>query len=213
MYVTRKKTIVAASLLLVIAALLLIAYRYDRTNLICRISGWSSLVGHSAKEGSKMDRSGGAPVLPWHALFAPLPDKAVPRRQSVAPPEILAKPEAAAIAGWTQLVMDLSAGCGGNRVIMVVLDAGSRPISASDAVLYRSVRLKDHESVIEYRHESVGGRIEADGTFRGTRWRSVTLETKDGRRIRGESTPSEPSESDVGSMKALVAEMVHRAPR
>jgi hypothetical protein len=44
----------------------------------------------------------------WHALLAPLPPDAIPTRQPVAPPEILARPESASIAGWRQLVVHLS---------------------------------------------------------------------------------------------------------
>src|SRR5262245_51127259 len=117
------------------------------------------------------------PTRPWHALLAPLPPDEIPRRQPVASPEILARPEGAAIAGWEQLTVDLSAGAAGLRVAMVVLDASGRPISASDAVLYSvEVGPGDGEGsprVVEHYHENIGGRFELDGSFRGTRWRTL----------------------------------------
>src|SRR5205085_655891 len=67
--------------------------------------------------------------------LAPLPADALPRRQPIAAPEVLARPEAAAIADWQQLVVELSAGSAGLRILLVVLDGSGRPISASDAVL------------------------------------------------------------------------------
>jgi len=107
------------------------------------------------------------------------------------------------------------------RHILVVLDAAGQPISACDWVLYRSEVPKrgdagdatsPMESEIELCHESVGGRIEADGTFRGTRWRSVGIEPVGADEPQFESTPSEPSAADAESIKALVAEVMRRRP-
>jgi hypothetical protein len=57
----------------------------------------------------------------------------------------------------------------------------------------------------------VGGRFEADGSFRGTRWLSTGPEPVDEEPPAWESTPSEPSESDVAALSALVQEMLRRA--
>lgn len=156
------------------------------------------------------------PTQPWHALLAPLPPDAIPRRQPVATPEIQAKPEAAAIAGWEQLTVDLSAGAAGLRIVMVLLDAAGQPIVASDAVLYRMEATEgggaDPRRTVEYLHESVGGRLEPDGTFRGARWRMVGVETVGRDPAQWESTPVEPSEADVAALKALVADVLRRRP-
>ena len=96
----------------------------------------------------------------WHALLAPLPSDVMPTRGPVAPPEVLARPEGAAVAGWEQLVVHLSDPCRGLRTILVVLDADGVPVSASDGVFFRI----DGEPAM-VRHESIGGRFEADGTF------------------------------------------------
>ena len=145
----------------------------------------------------------------WHALFAPLPPDAVPRRQPVAPPEILARPEGAAVAGWQQLVLHLSEVPTGSRTILVLLDADGRPISASDGVLYR---IEQTDGMMRFEMESVGGRLEPDGRFLGTRWRNVSLQREnedDATPL--EATPSTPSDEDVAAIKALVAEVVRRA--
>jgi hypothetical protein len=149
----------------------------------------------------------------WHALFAPLPTDAVPRRQPVASPEVLATPAGAAIAGWEQLVLDLSAGGAGMRVIHVVLDDEGRPISASDMVFYRTGAPVEPEVRAQIRQESVGGRFEADGSFRGTRWLTVGPEPADDQSPDWESTPSEPSAADIAALRALVDEMLHRVSR
>jgi hypothetical protein len=128
------------------------------------------------------------PTEPWHALLAPLPEDVIVRRQPVGSPEVLATPEGAAIAGWEQLTVELSAGLAGLRHVLVVLDATGQPISASDTALYRVGVSKTEqdadtpsESVLsaEFYQESIGGRFETDGTFRGTRWQTVGEDYRD----------------------------------
>jgi hypothetical protein len=160
------------------------------------------------------------PVRPaWHTLFAPLPSDAVPRRRPVAPPEILAAPTGSAIAGWEQISLDLSAGADGLRVVLVVLDADGVPLSASDAVLYRTgpdgaSPSEDGDAPAVIHQESVGGRFEPDGSFRGTRWHSVAVDPGGGSdELQWESTPSEPSASDVAGLRAMVADLMRRQPR
>ncbi|MEO8166107.1 MAG: hypothetical protein ABI619_12000 [Betaproteobacteria bacterium] len=153
-------------------------------------------------------------AAPWHALLAPLPADAVPLRKPVASPEILAKPEGATIAGWEQLTINLSAGAAGLRNVLVVLDANGRVIAANDSVLFcTEVTGPRTGSDTEYRQESVGGRFEEDGSFRGTRWHSVTAITEpapeDEPRI--VSTRAEPSAAEVADLRALVAEVMRRA--
>ena len=70
----------------------------------------------------------------------------------------------------------------GLRHVLVVLDATGQPISASDHVLYWSKvsRIDQNADTVlgsalhaEFCQESIGGRFESDGTFRGTRWQTV----------------------------------------
>jgi hypothetical protein len=144
----------------------------------------------------------------WHALLAPLPPDAVPTRQPVAPPEILARPEGASIAGWRQLVVHLSDPCKGSRTVLVVVDASGVPISASDGVFFQipgePPRIRD---------ESIGGRFEPDGTFRGTHWLSVGEDPGDDRPANLHSTPTTPTADEVAALRALVDEMLQRQPR
>lgn len=140
----------------------------------------------------------------WLALFAPLPADAVPARKPVLPPELANKPGSEAIAGWESLTIYLSDVQSGLRNVLVTLDETGRPISASDAVMY----FAEGHAV----HENVGGRLEPDGSFKGTRWRSISVEVegKDDPEVR-DSVPCAPSEEDVHNLKALVAEMLRRA--
>ena len=165
-----------------------------------------------------MNGSPPVPAHPWHVLFAPLPPDTVPRRKPVAPPEITSTPDGASIAGWEDLIVELSEPLAGSRVLSVVLDATGTPIAASDMVLYRRVLSDAGEGgplMVEYRTESVGGRLETDGSFRGTRWSNRSVQ--DERRDSDDEAPwhmekAVPSEEDAARLKALVAEMLRRAP-
>ncbi len=106
---------------------------------------------------------------------------------------------------WHALFAPLAADGGtAMRVVHVVLDGDGRPISASDMVFYRT-------GPAEIRQESVGGRFEADGSFRGTRWLTAGPEPADDEPPDWESTPSEPSAADIAALRALVDEMLRRA--
>ncbi len=130
----------------------------------------------------------------WHALFAPLPPDAVVKRQPVAQ-----------LDGWEQLTLELSAGAAGLRHVMVVLQHGT-PISAGDWVLRCSGR------PVEYLHENVGGRLNPDGSFLGTRWRTLAVEVpgQDEPETK-EMTKSDPTAEDVAAIHALVREILRRA--
>jgi hypothetical protein len=119
------------------------------------------------------------------------------------------------VAGWEQLVLNLSAGANGLRTILVVLDAGGTLLSASDAVLYRpgpSGLAGDGGGPAMFLQLSVGGRFEDDGSFHGTRWHSVAVERGDDEEPEWESAPSEPSPDDVDGLRTLVAELIRRQP-
>jgi hypothetical protein len=148
----------------------------------------------------------------WHSLLGPLPSDAVPRRQPVASAEVLASSSGAAIAGWEQLVLHLSAGSAGLRTIQIVLDSAGALLSASDSVLYHTGpnHAAGTGAIIQL---SIGGRFEEDGSFHGTRWHSVAVERAGAEEPEWESTPSQPSEDDVDGLRKVVDELMRRAVR
>ena len=148
----------------------------------------------------------------WHSLLGPLPSNAVPQRQAVASAEVQASPAGAAIAGWEQLVLHLSAGAAGLRTILVVLDGTGALLSASDSVLYHTG--PNHAAGAGAMLQlSIGGRFEDDGSFHGTRWHSVAVERVGTDEPEWESTPSQPSEDDVDGLRRVVAELMQKAGR
>ena len=111
--------------------------------------------------------------------------------------------------------------CGSRRAAACFsgTDADGQPISASDHVLYWSEVSKTGQNAdttsgsdlhAEFYQESIGGRFESDGTFRGTRWQTVGEDHRDGSEPKRKSTPSEPSAADIAGIKALVAEIIRR---
>jgi hypothetical protein len=148
----------------------------------------------------------------WLALFAPLPDYAVFERKLVASTELLRSGKADAIAGWESVTVNLS-DVTGMRHVMVTLDGDGKLLSASDHVMLQRTEPRDRRIVTIYDHENVGGRFEADGAFHGTRWQTRTEQIDgDDEHARITSLPSPPSASDVTSLRALVEDVIRRAP-
>jgi hypothetical protein len=155
-------------------------------------------------------------VLSWHSLLAPLPAEAVVSRKPVTPPELANDPSMAAIAGWEQLTVELSADRDGLRHLMVTLDATGQPISAGDHVLtIRELTSESGALLNEYVHDSLGGRLETDGTFNGTRWHLVRILAPDEEVGEGdppaEAQSAKPTDDEVLAIKALVIEILRRA--
>ena len=152
----------------------------------------------------------------WHALLGPLPADAVPQRNPVAPPEVLSTPTGAAVAGWEQLVLHLSAGPAGSRTVLAVLDEEGILLSASDGVLYATARddgaAENTAGPATFLQLSVGGRFEPDGSFHGTRWHSVAVQRDSEDEPEWDSTPSSPSEEDAVALRGVAEELMRRQP-
>jgi hypothetical protein len=148
---------------------------------------------------------------PWHTLLAPLPPDAVPVRKPIGSPELLATAHAAAIAGWQNLSLELSAGTFGLRHLLIVLDETGRPIAASDHVFIHWENPSDLSGPWQMRQESIGGRLEEDGRFLGTCWTVTGPEPREDEPPAWESTPRPPTDEEAAALKGLVAEIVARA--
>jgi hypothetical protein len=137
--------------------------------------------------------------LAWHALFAPLPQDVVVQRKPVP-----------AMAGWHTLSAELSAGPAGLRHVMVTLDAAGTPNSAADWVMFRTQTAEG----VTYVHENVGGRLEPNGHFSGTRWRTVIFERTDGDEPESRETSQlPPSPQDIEAIQALVLDVLRLSRR
>lgn len=149
----------------------------------------------------------------WLALFAPLPADAVVARKPVASPELVASGKVDAIAGWESITVNLSDVATGMRHVMVTLDGHGRLLSASDLVLFHREEHRGRHVVTIYDQQNVGGRFEPDGSFHGTRWQTRTEQIgDDDEHAHTTSLPSQPSASDVAALRALVEDVIERAP-
>jgi hypothetical protein len=146
----------------------------------------------------------------WHALLAPLPDGVMPRREPVASPERLATPDGASVAGWEQVRLDLSAGDLGLRIVVAVLDARGRLLSASDSVLFSGPG-PDPSGPRWLRQESLGGRFEADGSFRGVRWVTEGPAPREGDNAPPPSAPHPSTADEASLLRRLVEDLVARS--
>ena len=152
------------------------------------------------------------PHAPWHALLAPLPAGAVPHRRAVVPPEPPSSPVSAAIAGWSSVGLELSAGAAGLRIVQVLVDHRGQPLSASDHMLYRSAHPHDRSAPAHIEQESIGCRIDPDGSFRGTCWRVVGPEPAEGEEPQWTMAPRPPTAEEIATLRSLVAELLLRGP-
>jgi len=156
---------------------------------------------------------------PWLKFLAPLPQDVQPERKPVAAPGTPGAAPGSPIAGWENVMLDLSAAEHGLRVILVTLDATGTAISASDHVLL-SRTAGDGQKVLC--HESLGGRIESDGSFLGMHWIAEGPEPAEdeGPETRGEDDPPwgnpvhrPPTAAEVERLLAIAADVVARASR
>lgn len=144
-------------------------------------------------------------VLPeWLKPLAALPADAEVRRRPVGSAELTV--DVSPIAGWEALSVELSAGAAGSRHILLTLDGTGTPIAAGD---HAAVRL-DGEGPVRWRHESIGGRIEAGGSFRGTCWTMFLVETDGEDATVTEAVKREPSAGEAAALLALAREVLRR---
>jgi len=146
----------------------------------------------------------------WHALLAPLPDGVIPKREPVGSPKTLEFTEAGSIADWEQVRLHLSAGDLGLRIVVALLDAGGRLLSASDTVLFWKPG-PDPTGPRFVQQESLGGRFEADGSFQGVRWLTEGPEPRDGDEARLPSEPLPATAAEVSLLRRLVEDLIRRS--
>ena len=104
----------------------------------------------------------------WLALLAPLPVDVKPERKPVASAEQLASGTAGPIAGWQSITVNLSEPDYGLRHVQITLDEQGQLLSGGDHVMFVREITPDGNEATLTDHESVGGRFEQDGSFRGT---------------------------------------------
>ena len=136
----------------------------------------------------------------WLAPLSAVPSDVAPEVKPVASAEQIANGTAGPIAGWKSVTITLSEPEFGLRHVQLTLDDSGALLAASDHTMFVRATTPDGGVATLTDHESVGGRFEPDGSFRGT-WTLMTLEcdpaTDESVAKKSEQRP--PSETEVAA--------------
>jgi hypothetical protein len=149
----------------------------------------------------------------WLGLLVPLPSNVTPECKPVASAEQLANGTAGPIAGWQSISVNLSEPEYGLRHVLITLDENGQLLSGSDHVMFVRETTPDGTEATLTDHESVGGRFEQDGSFRGTYWKT-TLESKPGGEDDSVARRKEnraPSAKEIATLRQIIADVLSRA--
>ena len=145
------------------------------------------------------------PVPSWLSLLSPLPAEAMAQRKPVASAAQLEDGTAGPIAGWQSVTVNLSEPEYGLRHVQITLDANGALLAAGDHVMFVRNTTPDGVATITD-HESIGGRFEDDGSFRGTHWNS-RLESRGVNEEDSVTTSASnrpPTEDEIVTLRRLV---------
>ncbi len=146
-------------------------------------------------------------------MLVPLPPDVKPERKPVASVEQLAQGTAGPIAGWQSVTVNLSEPDYGLRHVQVTLDEHGQLLSGGDHVMFVRKTTPDGSEAMLTDHESVGGRFEQDGSFRGTYWQMTRESPPDGDEhssITRSAENRQPSEDEVAALRRIIADVLSR---
>ena len=151
----------------------------------------------------------------WLSLLSPLPPDVRPARKPVASAQQIAAGSAGPIAGWQNVTVDVSQPDVGLRHVQITLDESGALLAASDHVMFVRETAPDDPCIATLTdHESIGGRFELDGSFRGTCWKSrlkSDADSEDAETISSEH--SAPTPGQVAMLRAIIADVLARTPQ
>jgi hypothetical protein len=152
------------------------------------------------------------PAPSWLSLLSPLPDNAVVEKKPVASAAQLATNTAGPIAGWQSVSVNLSEPAFGLRHVLVTLDEHGDLLAGSDHVMFVRDTTPDRLEATLTDHESVGGRFEKDGSFRGTHW-LTTLESSaddEERSITRRAEQRPPTGVEIAALRRIIDDLLKR---
>jgi hypothetical protein len=150
----------------------------------------------------------------WLALLSPIPADAKPGRKPVASAEQIGKGTAGPIAGWQSITVYLSEPEHGLRHLLITLDENGQLLSGGDHVMFvRETAPHDDSIATVTDHESVGGRFETDGSFRGTYWKTTLESSPDGDDESSVTRSAEkraPTDDEITALRRIIADVLSR---
>ena len=152
------------------------------------------------------------PAPSWLSLLSTLPDNAVVEKKPVASADQLANDSAGPIAGWQSVTVNLSEPPCGLRHVLITLDEHGDLLAGSDHVMFVRDTTPDGLESTTTDHESIGGRFERDGSFRGTHWK--TTSRKQHRRQESSITRSAeqrpPTGVEIAALRRIIDDVLKR---
>ena len=148
-------------------------------------------------------------------MLAPIPRDVKPQRVPVASAEQLAQGTAGPIAGWQSVRVNLSEPAHGLRHLQITLDEHGQLLSGGDHVMFVRETTPDGSEATLTEHESIGGRFEPDGSFRGTYWKMTLERSPDGdddASVTRSAENRQPSADEVEALRRMIADLLSRTP-
>ena len=145
----------------------------------------------------------------WLELLSPIPATECPTRKPVASLQQIETGTAGPIAGWQNVTVNLSAPEFGLRHVQITLDETGTLLAASDHVMF--VRETNGDLATLTDHESIGGRFEDDGSFRGTCWKTRlrrNADSDDSETVSAERFA--PTAKQIASLRRIVDDVLKR---
>ena len=148
----------------------------------------------------------------WLSLLSPLPDNAVVEQKPVASADQLANNSAGPIAGWQSVTVNLSEPACGLRHVLITLDEHGDLIAGSDHVMFVRDTTPDGLESTLTDHESIGGRFEKDGSFRGTHWKTTLDSSADDEEssITRSAEHRPPTGAEIAALRRIIDEVLKR---
>lgn len=149
----------------------------------------------------------------WLALLSPIPAGAAVERKPVASAQQIAQGTAGPIDGWESVTVNLSEPAFGLRHVQITLDAAGELLAAGDHVMVVRETTPDGSEVLLSDHESIGGRFESDGSFRGTHWLTTIEGSADGAdesNVARRANHRPPTDDEIAALRLIIADVLDR---
>jgi hypothetical protein len=152
------------------------------------------------------------PAPSWLSLLSPLPDDVVVEKKPVASADQLANNSAGPIAGWQSVTVHLSEPAYGLRHVLITLDEQGDLLAAGDHVMFVRDTTPDGLEATLTDHESIGGRFETDGSFRGTHWKTTLEGSADDEEssITRSAEHRLPTSEEIAALRRIIDDVLKR---
>jgi hypothetical protein len=152
------------------------------------------------------------PAPSWLSLLSELPETAVVEKKPVASAEQLAAGSAGPIAGWQTVTVHLSEPEYGLRHVLITLDEHGDLLAGSDHVMFVRATTPDGLEATLTDHESIGGRFEKDGSFRGTHGKTTLESRADDAEssITRSAEQRPPTDIEIAALRRIVDDVLKR---